>query len=504
MLFGDPAHRDDLPGRQRQRDAEDGLRLENAFGMVAQRTMTRIRQDLLRSIEPLVDRQIVLHDPAPTANGREGVMIGMGHHRDVLHGNPVIDGREEMGFLVRTFIEHLLASGIVTSMDSVECAYRFRFYPTLEQTDLLNRTFGCVRVVYNRARILRETAWTERKEKIGFSKTNTMLTVLKKEQSFVWLNEVSSVPLQQCLRHLDTAYRNFFQGRARYPQFRRKDGTQSAEFTRSGFRYRDGQIVLAKMKEPLAVIWSRTLPGEPSTVTVTREPDGRWYISCRVLAPVETYTGGGAIGVDLGLMDLAILSTGEKIANPRHLVSRQTKLACLQRRLSRKQKGSKNRAKARLKVARAHAGVRDARRDFLHKLSSRLVRENQTICLETLSVKGMLRAKRHSRSIADAGWSELVRQVSYKAQWHGREVIRIDRFHPSTRTCSACGTTGHSLSLSDRHWTCPDCHTAHDRDVNAACNILAAGLAVTACGGDVRPRLHPQSGQTPVKQELAS
>ncbi len=388
-------------------------------------------------------------------------------------------------------------------MKAVECAYRFRFYPTPDQASLLNRTFGCVRVVYNRAREMRETAWVERKEKCGFIQTNAMLTALKKYPAFEWLNEVSSVPLQQSLRHLHTAYRNFFRKTARNPGFRRKDGTQSAEFTKSGFKCRGGILTLAKMAEPLAVVWSRDLPTDPTTVTVTREPDGHWYIACRVIAQVEPLTGGDAIGIDLGLKDLAILNTGEKIVNPRHLAKRETMLAVQQRRLAKKAKGSNNRAKAKIKAARAYAAVRHARRDFLHKLSTRLIRENQTICVENLSVKGMLRSKRCNKSIADAGWGELVRQLSYKAAWYDRRLVKIDRFFPSTKTCSQCGTTGHALTLANREWTCPDCGASHDRDINAAINIRTAGLAGIACGEDVSLGMLRHSGQSSVKQEPA-
>ncbi|WP_264659140.1 RNA-guided endonuclease InsQ/TnpB family protein [Azospirillum canadense] len=385
----------------------------------------------------------------------------------------------------------------------MECAYRFRFYPTPEQADLLNRTFGCVRVVYNRARAMREAAWTERTERCGFPQTNAMLTALKRLPEFVWLNDVSSVPLQQALRHLDTAYRNFFQRRARYPQVRRKDGPQSAEFTKSAFTYRDGKLKLAKMTEPLIVVWSRALPSEPSTVTVTREADGRWYVACRVVVLAERLEGGGAIGIDLGLTNLAVLSTGETITNPRHLAKRHKRLVREQRRLARKRKGSKNRAKARFRVARAHAAVRHARQDFLHHLSTRLIRDNQTICIEDLSVTGLLRAKRHSRAIADAGWGELIRQLTYKAAWYGRTLVKVGRFFPSTKTCSVCGTTGHALTLADRDWACPDCGAHHDRDHNAARNILAAGLAVTACGEGVSLGVLRHSGQSSVKQEPA-
>lgn len=385
-----------------------------------------------------------------------------------------------------------------------DAAYRFRFYPTQDQADLLVRTFGCVRVVYNRARVAREEAWTQRKESIGFRQTNALLTQLKKDPDFAWLNDVSSIPLQQCLRHLDSAYRNFFRKTARYPRFRSKDGKQSAEFTKSGFNYRGGALKLAKMDQPLNVVWSRSLPTTPSTVTVTREADGRWFVSCRVLVNPTELTDGGQVGIDLGLASFATLSTGEKIENPRHLTKRQKRLTRLQRSMARKRKGSKNRAKARVKVARAHTDVRNARRDFLHQLSARLIRENQAIYVEDLSVKGMLRAKLHSRSISDTGWSEFVRQLEYKAVWRGRTVNKVSRWFPSTKTCSVCGTTGHKLTLATREWSCPDCGAQHDRDVNAALNILTAGLAGSACGGTVIPGVLRHSGLDPMKQEPVS
>ncbi len=385
-----------------------------------------------------------------------------------------------------------------------EAAFRFRFYPTPEQASLLNRTFGCVRVVYNRARAAREEAWAGRKEKCGFIETSALLTKWKKDPALSWLNDVSSVPLQQALRHLDGAYRNFFRKTARYPGFRRKDGRQSAEFTKSGFNYRDGVLKLAKMTEPLDVVWSRPLPTQPTTVTVIREPDNRWFVACRVLVTTQELTGGNSVGIDLGLTTLATLSTGEKIENPRHLAARQKRLARLQRRLARKTKGSKNRAKARVKVARACSAVRDARQDHLHKLSRRLVNENQVIVVEDLSIKGMMKAKRHSRSISDAAWGELVRMLAYKAVWYGRTLVKVDRWFPSTKTCSACGTTGHILSLSDREWECSDCGSSHDRDVNAARNILAEGLSVIACGEGVSPGVLRHVGQSSMKQEPVS
>lgn len=390
-------------------------------------------------------------------------------------------------------------------MQAVEAAYRFRCYPSPEQASLLARTFGCVRVVYNRARAAREEAWTQRKERVGFTQSSAMLTEWKRDPAMVWLNEVSSVPLQQALRHLDRAYANFFRKTARYPGFRRKDGPQSAEFTKSGFNWKPEVLKLAKMADPLRVAWSRPLPSPPSSVTVTREVDGCWYVSCRVVAQAEAFTAGAeAVGVDLGLTHFATLSTGEKIANPRHLERQQVKVARLQRRLARKKKGSNNRRKARVRLARAMSKVRHARADFLHKVSTRLVRENQVIAVETLSIKGMMRAKLHSRSISDAGWGEFNRMLAYKAGWYGRTLVKIDRWHPSTKTCSACGTTGHVLTLSDREWTCADCGISHDRDVNAAVNIRAEGLSVLACGENVSLGMLRHSGQSSLKQEPVS
>lgn len=357
-----------------------------------------------------------------------------------------------------------------------DAAYRYRFYPTPEQADLLNRTFGCVRVVYNRARAMREEAWKNGKQKCGLHETKRMLPLWKNDPTLSWLKEVSSVSLQQAMYHLQAAYTNFFEKRAKYPGYRRKGERQTAEFTRAAFTYQDGTLTLAKMAQPLDIKWSRDLPSEPSTVTVIREADGRWYVACRVQIEPEPLVGGrDHIGIDLGLIDLVTLSTGEKIPNPRHLKKRQRRLARDLRRLARKQKGSRNRVKAKRRVARSHSAVRHARQDFHHKLSTRLVRENQAITVETLNIKGMVKNKRLAKVIHDAAWGELVRQIRYKCKWYGRDFGQTRRFFPGTITCSECGTTGHVLSLKDRTWTCPDCGTLHDRDINAAKNHEAAG-----------------------------
>jgi putative transposase len=374
-------------------------------------------------------------------------------------------------------------------------AYRYRFYPTPQQAVLLGRTFGCARFVYNWALRLRTDAWYQRHERVSYAQTSAALTTLKQDPDRAWLNEVSCVPLQQALRHLQGGFANFWAGRARYPSFKSKHGRQAAEYTRSAFRWQQaadgtGTLHLAKLAEPLRIRWSRPLPNgaAPSTVTITRDPAGRWHVCMLVaetiapLPPVDT-----AVGLDAGLTALVTLSTGEKIRNPKHADRHRTRLARAQRNLSRKQQGSANRAKARVRVARAHARIVDARRDHLHKLSTRLVRENQTVVVEDLNVNGMVRNHTLARAISDAAWSELLRQLTYKAHWYGRNLVKIDRWYPSSKRCAACGHVVDRLPLSVRTWACPACDASHDRDVNAAVNILAAGLAVTVCGDGVRP-----------------
>ncbi|MGF1574678.1 MAG: RNA-guided endonuclease InsQ/TnpB family protein [Cyanophyceae cyanobacterium] len=380
-----------------------------------------------------------------------------------------------------------------------ERAYRYRFYPTAEQESLLRRTLGCVRLVFNKALALRTQAWYERQDRVDYVQTSAHLTQWKKQEDLHFLNEVSSVPLQQGLRHLQKGFANFFDGRTRYPRFKKKHNGGSAEFTKSAFKYRDGQLFLAKCEQPLPIVWSRALPDgvSPSTVTVKLEPSGRWFVSLLVDDPtVEALPpSDGAVGIDAGLTSLVTLSTGEKVSNPRHFRKHRRKLKQVQKSLSRKQKGSKNRHKARRKVARQHARIADSRRDFLHKLSTRLVRENQTIVVEDLAVRNMVKNRKLAGSISDAGWSELVRMLDYKCAWYGRTLVKIDRWFPSSKRCGSCGHIVESLPLAVREWKCPHCHAVHDRDINAARNILAAGQAVTVCGSNVRPNRHESGGQ---------
>ena len=373
----------------------------------------------------------------------------------------------------------------------VKRAYKYRFYPAPEQADLLNRTFGSVRYVYNRALAERSRAWTQDQHRVTFAETCRMLTTWKADPDTAWLYEVSNVALQQGLQHLQNAYVNFWGKRAKYPAFKsRHKSRASATFTTSGFRYRDGQIWLAKMDDPLDIRWSRPLPegSEPSTVTVGRDAAGRWHISILVECPVETLpSSDSTVGIDAGITSLVTLSTGEKIANPKHERRDRTRLAKAQRRLAKKQKGSANRARAKVKVARVYARITDRRTDFLHKLSTRIIRETQTVIIEDLSVRNMVRNHSLARAISDASWSELRRQLEYKADWYGRTVVPVDRWYPSSKTCSACGVIAAKMPLNIREWACAACGVLHDRDVNAAKTIKAAGLAVLACGDGVRP-----------------
>lgn len=369
-------------------------------------------------------------------------------------------------------------------------AFRYRFYPTAEQENLLRRTLGCTRLVYNKALAARTEAWYEKQERIGYKESSAMLTGWKKEDELSFLSEVSCVPLQQGLRHLQTAFTNFWTGRAKYPNFKKKRNGGSAEFTKSAFKWRDGQLFLAKCKEPLAIRWSRQLPegAEPSTVTVKLSPAGRWTVSLLMDVDIEPLSPvGKQVGIDLGISSLLTLSTGEKIANPKGFKARYRKLRKAQKALSRKQKGSSNRHKARLRVARVHAEIADARKDMLHKLTTRLIRENQTIVVEDLAVKNMVKNHKLAQAISDASWGELVRQLEYKAEWYGRKLVKIDRWFPSSKRCNSCGHTVDKLPLNIRNWVCPSCGSQHDRDINAAINILAAGLAVSVCGANIRP-----------------
>ncbi|WP_299232384.1 RNA-guided endonuclease TnpB family protein [uncultured Halomonas sp.] len=362
-------------------------------------------------------------------------------------------------------------------------AYKERFYPTPEQAELLAQSFGCARFVWNNTLAYRTEAYQIHGQSISHSAAEKRLVALKAE--YLWLKDVSSVILQQTLRDQKAAFDNFFNSKlnARYPRFKRKDRRQSIRLTRAAFRYRDGEITIAKATEPLPIRWSRPLPCAPSSITLSRDRAGRYFISCLCeFTPEALPVSPKTVGIDLGLTDLFITSDGHKSGNLRHLKRYEAKLAYHQRRLVRKQKGSKNRTKARHKVARLHAKIADCRRDAIHKATRTLVNENQVLCVESLNTAGMVKNRLLAKAISDAGWGEFVRQLEYKAEWAGRQLVKVSRWLPSSKVCHGCGHRVEKLPLSQRRWHCAGCGGAIDRDINAANNIRTAGLAGLACG----------------------
>ena len=374
--------------------------------------------------------------------------------------------------------------------------YRYRIYPSPGHQEALARAFGCTRVVFNDCLRLREACHAAGEKISDTEVQRRVITLAKSTPERAWLAEVASVPLVQACRDARRAYRNWFDSlsgkrkghRAGHPKFRSKRGRQSIRLTRNGFALHGSRLYIAKVGD-IKVQWSRHLPSQPSSVTLVREPDGRYYASFvveRKAAPLPARDR--EVGIDVGLASLAVTSDGEVIPNPRFLRAKERHLARAQRALSRKRKGSANRAKARKRVAGLHRRVREARLDHAHKTALRLIRDNQAIYAEDIAVSGLART-RLARSVHDAGWSQFLRLIDEKAAHYGREFRRIGRFEPTSQVCSACGMKDGPKPLHVRHWSCPACETVHDRDVNAAKNILAAGRAdkSNACGGQVSP-----------------
>lgn len=375
-------------------------------------------------------------------------------------------------------------------------AYKYRIYPTDEQKALLAKTFGCCRFVYNWALNLKITAYKERKETLGnVYLTNLMKSELKAEHE--WLSEVNSQSLQSALRNLDTAYTNFFRNTKAvgFPRFKSRKNKQSflcPQHCRVNFE--NGTITIPKAKDIPAVL-HRKFKGMVKTVTVSMTPSGRYFASVLVdtaiqeipVTPIHVDT---ALGIDLGIKSLAVCSDGRTFDNPKNLQKSLDRLKLLQKRLSRKQKGSANRNKARRRVARLQEHIANSRKDNLHKITHALTHDSQvrTICMENLNVKGMQRNHHLAQAVGDASFGTFLTLLEYKCRWYGVNLIKIDRFAPSSKTCGKCGYVYKGLKLSERSWTCPECGTHHDRDFNAACNIKEFGLkALPTERGKVKP-----------------
>lgn len=372
--------------------------------------------------------------------------------------------------------------------DFVKLRYRFRFYPTPDQEVHLAKTFGACRYVYNYMLRYRSDQYHEG-VKINYNQSSSKLTALKKEEPHAWLNDVSCVPTQQVLRHLQKAYDNFFDGRAKYPTFKKKHGSQSAEYTTSAFKYskKSKTLTIAKLGK-LDVRWSREFASSPTTVTITKSRVGHYFVTLVLDEEIRPFQKTGeTVGVDLGINRLATLSNGERIANPKNTAKYAKKLAKAQRKLSRKKNGSNRREKQRKVVAKIQEKISNCRTDHIHKVTTDIVKRFDVIYMEDLNVRGMVRNHKLAKSISDASFGFFDQCISYKCEWYGKKQVRIDRFFPSSKRCSVCGHIVESLPLSIRSWTCPECDVIHDRDENASINIMAVGQTVSAHGGHVRP-----------------
>ena len=403
----------------------------------------------------------------------------------------------------------------------VERSYKFRFYPTAAQQAALRRWFGAARWVWNHCLEYRSKAYRRRGERVTGTDYSRLLTRIKDTPGHAWLREVPATVLTQKLRDQDQAFSNFFAGRARYPRFRsRRRHAQSVRLQID--QRRVGNYVYLNQKAPeqcwlkvpglgrVKLRWSRVPGGLPKMVTVSRDAAGRWWVSFMVREAVEPLAESTrAVGLDRGLKDLVVGADHAgrevlRVAHPKPLARASAKLRRAQRALSRRRRGSGRWHAQRRRVARLHACVQDRRTDFLHKLSTRLVRENQALAVEDLHVQGMLKNHRLAGSIADAAWSELVRQLDYKCRWYGRDLHPVDRWFPSSKTCGSCGHVLDELRLERRRWQCPACGAMHDRDVNAARNILVEGMGLPRGTGEVThvergdcsPR-GPSAGQCP-------
>jgi putative transposase len=381
----------------------------------------------------------------------------------------------------------MIGKGQELKENEMHKAFRFRLLPTPAQEVLLNKHFGCARFVFNHFLAEKQKHYLENKETLNFNYCAGSLIKKKKEAEFEWLREVNSQALVSSLMHLETAYGNFFRKTAKFPKFKSKKRNKESFHIPQHVSIKDqGLVQIPKFKEGIKFIEHRSLKGQIKSATVSKSPTGKYYISflCVVPKPTSAPKTGKNIGIDLGIKDFIITSEGQRYTNPKYTKKYAKNLKQAQKHLSRKTKGSNRRNKQRLKVAKVHEKIVNSRTDMQHKVSLRLIQNYDLIAIEDLNVKGMVKNRKLSKAISDVAWSSFVTKLKYKAQWYGKTVLVIDRFYPSSKTCSCCDYIYQGLSLDERTWTCPKCGTVHDRDVNGAKNVLRRALAIISSGTD--------------------
>lgn len=380
-------------------------------------------------------------------------------------------------------------------METIYRAFKYRLYPTENQKTLINKHIGSCRWIYNYALEKKTKAYTKDKTKLSRFQIQADLPYLKKAEETQWLKEVNSQSLQASLEYMDNAFVRFFRKKNGFPKFKNKHYSKQSFSVPQNTKvdWENKRVSVPKIKN-IKFALNRKLEGEIKSSTISRTPTGKYFISILVNTGIEIpekckINEETSIGVDLGIKDFLITSNGEKISNPKYLRNHMNRLKKLQRQASKKQKWSNNKKKANLRVAKLHERIHNLRTDFLHKLSSRLVSENQTICLEDLSVENMIKNHKLAQAIVDCSWSKFNEFLEYKSLWRGVNIVKIGRFEPSSKTCSTCGCIKGDLTLEIRKWECEKCHAEHDRDVNAAKNILQMGLKDQMFLGMVRPEL---------------
>jgi putative transposase len=382
-------------------------------------------------------------------------------------------------------------------------SYKYKIIPNEDQKVLLNKHFGSIRFIYNHFLNERKREYETNKQTLNYYDNAKSLTELKKQEEYSWLNEVNSQSLQVSLKNLDDAYNGFFKKRTKFPKFKSKH-TKNSFKVPQGVKLEDGKLRIRKFKEPIDVILHRTFSGTIKQCTISKTPTNEYFVSILVETEhTKLPKTGKSIGIDLGIKDFVITSDGYKYKNNRYTKTYQTKLKKAQQHLTRKKKGSNKYKEQKLKIAKLHKKITNSRLDNLHKVSTELIKKYDTIILEDLNIKGMVKNHKLAKHIADASWSKFIELLTYKAEWNDKQIVKIDRFFPSSKTCNCCGYINQNLKLSMREWTCLSCHTKLDRDLNASKNILKEGYKIISSGtddyrsgGEIRPTLVGTTDET--------